>query len=99
MAAHVQDTSDWLRAQGIAYVFVIAPDKHVIYREYMPETIRRSAISRIDKLVSRSASTPLFVCGSAAAARAGRERLYHRADTHWNDRGALVAARTASSML
>ena len=27
----LQDSSDWLRAQGIAYVFVIAPDKHVIY--------------------------------------------------------------------
>ena len=89
----LQDTSDWLRAQGIAYVFVIAPDKHVIYQEYMPDTIQRTAISRIDQLVShlRQRSTvrvadprpPLF------AAKAS-ERLYHRTDTHWNDRGAFV---------
>ena len=40
----LQDTSDWLRAQGITYVFVIAPDKHVIYHEYMPETDRKSVV-------------------------------------------------------
>ena len=89
----LQDISDWLRAQGIAYVFVIAPDKHVIYPEYMPDTIRPTAISRIDQLVShlREHSTvrvldlrpPLF------AAKA-HERVYHRTDTHWNDRGAFV---------
>ena len=89
----LQDTSDWLRAQGIAYVFVIAPDKHVIYREYMPETIRRSAISRIDELVSylREHSTVRVVdLRPPLLAAKARERLYHRTDTHWNDRGAFV---------
>jgi alginate O-acetyltransferase complex protein AlgJ len=89
----LQDTSDWLRAQGIAYVFVIVPDKHVIYREYMPETIRRSAISRIDELVShlREHSTVRVVdLRPPLLAAKARERLYHRTDTHWNDRGAFV---------
>src|SRR4029434_6512779 len=27
----LQDINDWLGAQGIAYLFVISPDKHVIY--------------------------------------------------------------------
>ena len=31
---------DWLRHRGIAYVFTIAPDKHVIYPEHVPSTIR-----------------------------------------------------------
>ena len=90
----LQDTSDWLRAQGIAYVFVIAPDKHVIYPEYMPETIRRAAISRIDELVShlREHSTVRVVdLRPPLLAAKVRERLYHRTDTHWNDRGAFVA--------
>jgi hypothetical protein len=89
----LQDTSDWLRAQGIAYVFVIAPDKHVIYPEYMPETIRRAAISRIDELVShlREHSTVRVVdLRPPLLAAKTRERLYHRTDTHWNDRGAFV---------
>ena len=89
----LQDTSDWLRAQGITYVFVIAPDKHVIYHEYMPESIRRTSISRIDELVSylREHSTVRVLdLRPALLAAKARERLYHRTDTHWNDRGAFV---------
>jgi alginate O-acetyltransferase complex protein AlgJ len=89
----LQDISDWLGAQGIAYLFVIAPDKHVIYPEYMPDTIRRAPISRIDQLVShlRQHSTVrvLDLRPALFAAKPG-ERLYHRTDTHWNDRGAFV---------
>jgi hypothetical protein len=93
----LQDTNDWLRAQGIAYVFVIAPDKHVIYHEYMPETIRRSDFSRIDELVSylREHSTVRVLdLRPALLAAKAHERLYHRTDTHWNDRGAFVGYET-----
>jgi hypothetical protein len=89
----LQDTSDWLHAQGIVYLFVIAPDKHVIYPEYMPDTIKRAAISRIDQLIShlRQHSTVRVVdLRPALFAAKPRERLYHRTDTHWNDRGAFV---------
>jgi hypothetical protein len=89
----LQDTSDWLRGQGIAYVFVISPDKHAIYQEYMPGTIRRAAVSRIDQVVShlRQHSTVrvLDLRPALLAAKTG-ERIYHRTDTHWNDRGAFV---------
>jgi hypothetical protein len=89
----LQDISDWLHAHGIAYLFVIAPDKHVIYPEYMPDTIRRAPVSRIDQLVShlRDYSTVrvLDLRPELLAAKA-HERIYHRTDTHWNDRGAFV---------
>jgi hypothetical protein len=89
----LQDISDWLGEQGIAYLFVISPDKHVIYREYMPGTIRPAAVSRIDQLVNhlREHSTVrvLDLRPPLLAAKA-RERIYHRTDTHWNDRGAFV---------
>jgi len=98
----LQDISDWLRAQGIAYLFVIPPDKHVIYPEYMPDTIRRAAISRIDQLVSylreRSTVRVLDLRPALLAAKA-RERLYHRTDTHWNDRGAFVGYQSIVNAL
>ena len=81
----LQDISDWLGAQGIAYLFVISPDKHAIYQEYMPGTIRRAAVSRIDQLVShlRQHSTVrvLDLRPALLAAKEG-ERIYHRTDTH-----------------
>ena len=89
----LQDISDWLRSQGIAYLFVIAPDKHVIYPEYMPHTIRRAAVSRIDQLVSdlrQHSTVRVLDLRPSLLASKSRERLYHRTDTHWNDRGAFV---------
>jgi len=84
---------DWLRARGIAYVFTIAPDKHVLYPEAMPDTIVRVGdVSRTDQLVTAMQDTGLVVDARPALFEAkSRERLYQRTDTHWNDRGAFVA--------
>jgi alginate O-acetyltransferase complex protein AlgJ len=89
----LQDTSDWLRAQGIPYLFVISPDKHVVYPEFMPDTIRPAALSRIDQLVDHlrhHSTVRVLDLRPALLAAKARERIYHRTDTHWNDRGAFV---------
>jgi alginate O-acetyltransferase complex protein AlgJ len=84
---------DWLHARGIAYVFTIAPDKHVIYGEKMPATLARVGdVSRADQLFATLQDTGLAVDVRASLFEAKRnERIYHQTDTHWNDRGALVA--------
>ncbi len=91
----LQHTDDWLRAQGARYLFVIAPDKHAVYPEYLPAGIRRVGNeSRIDVLVRylRDHSTvPVVDVRPALAEAKARERVYHRTDTHWNDRGAFAA--------
>jgi alginate O-acetyltransferase complex protein AlgJ len=84
---------DWLEARHIPYVFTIAPDKHVIYADQMPETLARVGdVSRADQLFTTLQDTGLAVDvrPSLYDART-RERIYHQTDTHWNDRGALVA--------
>ena len=93
--ATLQHTQDWLQSRGVAYLFVIAPDKHVIYSEFMPASIHRlREVSRIDQLVEhlRAYSTVRVLdLRPSLLAASRRERIYHRTDTHWNDRGALVA--------
>ena len=90
VAAH-----DWLRARDIGYLFVMAPDKHVIYPEALPPTmIRAHAASRMDQLdaMLRSAThVPTIDVRGALAAAKPHERLYGYTDTHWNDWGAFVA--------
>ena len=82
-------------ARGIAYVFTIAPDKHVIYRG-------EDAVDRCDGSATCRATDQLFdgaaridrlaVDVRPALLRAkAHERIYQQTDTHWNDRGALVA--------
>ena len=91
----LQHTHDWLASRGVAFVFVIGPDKHVIYPEFMPEGMRRVGTRyRADQLIAylRERSTVRVVDPRLPLA-AGKafDRLYHRTDTHWNDLGALIA--------
>jgi alginate O-acetyltransferase complex protein AlgJ len=91
--AAVLRARDWLHARGIPYVFTIAPDKHVIYSEAMPSTLTRlGEVSRTDQLLTALQDTGLAVDVRPRLFEAKtRERIYQQTDTHWNDRGALVA--------
>jgi alginate O-acetyltransferase complex protein AlgJ len=91
--AAVQRARDWLQARGIAYVFTVAPDKHMIYPEHMPAAIARVGdVSRADQLFTALQDTGLAVDVRPALFEAkAHERIYQQTDTHWNDRGALVA--------
>ena len=85
---------DWLKGRGIAYVFTIAPDKHVVYGGEMPSTIARVApVSRTDQLIVAAGDAGIAVVDLRPALFAAKhdERIYQKTDTHWNDRGALVA--------
>jgi hypothetical protein len=93
--ASVVRASDWLRGRGVAYVFTVPPDKHVIYSEQIPDSVRHvGATSRMDQVFGALSDARVAVDLRPALFEAKpRERIYHRTDTHWNDRGALVAYR------
>jgi hypothetical protein len=84
---------DWLRARDIPYVFTVAPDKHVIYPEALPSTLTQVGdLSRTDQLYTALQDLGVAVDLRPALFEArARERIYQRTDTHWNDRGALIA--------
>jgi hypothetical protein len=83
----------WLQKRGVAYVFVVTPDKHVVYPEAMPASIVRvGAMSRTDQFYGSLADVGFLVdVRPALTAAKARERIYFKTDTHWNDRGAQVA--------
>ena len=85
---------NWLRTRAIAYVFTIPPDKHALYPEYMPSSIARiRATRRMDQVYGALDTTGVAAIDlrPALAQAKARERIYFLTDTHWNDRGALVA--------
>ena len=92
----LEHTRDWMEAHGVAYVFVLAPDKHAVYPEELPPSIHRvGAETRSDALVNylrEHSSVPVLDLRGPLMAAKAKERIYHRTDTHWNDRGAFVAS-------
>jgi hypothetical protein len=93
--ASLENRYDWLAARGIRYLFVIAPNKDSIYPEFMPAHIRRARPqNRLDQLVAYlgpGSRVPFLDLREPLRAAKAHDRLYRTTDTHWNDRGVLVA--------
>jgi hypothetical protein len=94
----------FLTNRGIRYLFVIAPDKQMIYPEYMPDSLHRMRNDyRADQLIAyMRQTTPDFQILDLRAAIIGAksaETLYHRYDSHWNDRGGLLGYQVIARAL
>src|SRR5581483_6634758 len=72
----------WLRARGVGYVFLIAPDKHAIYAEEMPSTIVRiGSMTRTDQIYGGLADLGFLVDVRPPRFEAkGRERIFEKTD-------------------
>ncbi len=88
-------TNAWLRARGIAHVFTIPPDKQAIYPEALPPSLRQvntmSRMDQVEAMLAERTGVPVVDLQPPLVAAKARERIYYQTDTHWNDRGALVA--------
>jgi hypothetical protein len=84
---------EWLDGQDAAFVFAIAPDKHVVYPENLPAGVGRAGSnSRTGQVLDGLADLDFALdLRPALLAAKARERLYHVTDTHWNERGLFVA--------
>ena len=83
-----------LGKKGIGYLFVFAPNKHLVYPEKLPDSINRVRDeSRVDQLVdylSKHTDVPILDLRPALHEAKTRLRPYHKTDTHWNAWGAYV---------
>lgn len=78
----------------IPYLLVLAPNKHTIYPEYLPDRFGKViAKTRLDQLVEAlksSGRVPFVDLRSALLAGKATGELFFRYDTHWNQRGAFL---------
>jgi len=86
---------NWLHQRGIAYIYVIAPNKHTIYFDKLPEYVeKQNPRSATDQLVAFLAEhTDIHVVDLRGALLAERQlhQVYYKHDTHWNHFGANAA--------
>jgi alginate O-acetyltransferase complex protein AlgJ len=85
-----------LEARHIPFLYVIAPSKETIYPEYLPAGAKRArATTRFDEMlpVLRSAGIDYLDLRDPLLREKGNGLLYDKLESHWNGRGARVAAQ------
>lgn len=90
----LQQRHDWLAARGIRYLVVVVPNKHTIYGQYLPASVKKIGDqSRLDQLAARLQShstVELVDIRPALLAADGTCRTFAKTDTHWNEFGAYT---------
>jgi len=94
---------DWLAQRGCKYLFVIAPDKHSVYPEHLPEWCEKALKpGKADQFFQhmKAHSTVMVADVRQSLKQAKSQGLaYWKTDSHWNSLGAFTAYQTIIEML
>ncbi|MES2038989.1 MAG: cell division protein FtsQ [Pseudomonadota bacterium] len=96
----ITQTASDLQMQGIKLVVAVVPDKTRIEENHLCGLHRPAGFAnRLNDWVSTLANNKVEVLSFAPALSAMKEERYYRSDSHWNERGANVAAMTLAEHL
>jgi hypothetical protein len=91
---------DWLAAQGIKYLFVIAPDKQTIYPENLPEWLvratpanRETKLDQLLQYLKQHSTVRVLDLRPALVAAKEIAPTYLQNDTHWNLFGGFIGSQ------
>ena len=94
-AKHMIGLKDWLNDQGIKYVFVIAPNKHTIYFDQLPDYIskvnNKSATDQLIEYLEKHTDISIVDLREQLIKAKDRHQLFYKKDTHWNHYAANIA--------
>ncbi|MBR3225246.1 MAG: hypothetical protein IKF78_07985 [Atopobiaceae bacterium] len=83
---------EYFESQGKAFLLAMAPNKNGLYPEHMPYyEVQGEGESNFDRLVPLLREAGIHYVDLHAAFRSKDEVLYFKRDSHWNDRGAMLA--------
>ena len=90
--------------RGAKFVYFVAPDKHSIYAEELPESFKaaNALAPRLDQIAARlktRTAVPFVDPRPALLGAKGQAPLYYKTDTHWNSIGAYVGYSALSDWI
>lgn len=94
-AAHsLKMMQDYIEDTGRKFVFTVAPNKNSLYNENMPYyySIKESEDNNMDKLRKVLEQEEVGYVNLHQLFAEQKEILYHKRDSHWNNKGAAMAA-------
>jgi hypothetical protein len=102
-SVYLSAVSYWLEKKGSRFLFVMAPNKHSIYPEYLPDYVKPvQAESAADQLFSHLRShvqTPAVDLRPALRNAKEQGSVYFYRDSHWNYLGANHAQKAIREAL
>ena len=84
--------SEYCGSQGAEFLFTIAPNKNSLYPEHMPAVPRNDLPSNAERLAESLAREGVGCLDLFSLFRGQAETLYFKTDSHWNGKGAALAA-------
>jgi len=102
LVVRVQHWQEQLNGMGVDFYLVIAPNKESVVPQYLPDGIQFGwSACRIDQVMKALNGKPINVLDlrQPLLAAAEEHHVYHRTDTHWNDTGAMTAAKEILDMI
>ena len=90
---NLEITQEYLDENNIQFLFTIAPNKNTLYPENMPYyySKKESAETNLKNFTSALKDSKLNYCDLLTPLSQFDEELYHEQDSHWNNKGALIA--------
>jgi len=86
---------DWLARRGIAYVFVVAPDKQTIYPEELPSWVKKvrpqTKLDQFFAYMRTNSTVPVLDQRDLLVQAKQICPTYYKTDVHWNFFGGFVA--------
>jgi len=92
---NINKNNFWLEQKGIKYYVAIAPNKHSIYKEHLPDYLNikpnNTKLEQLKKHLKREIDFEIIDLSEKINKYKNVKRLYHKTGTHWNDYGAFLA--------
>ena len=93
-AAHVlQLMQEYCEQNGVQFCFTIAPNKNSLYGSQMPTRYAAAQTRNVQLLAQQMQQQGVRYADLFRVLSASDEQLYYRLDSHWNMRGAQLAAQ------
>jgi alginate O-acetyltransferase complex protein AlgJ len=85
----------WLARREIPYFFLVPPNAHAVYPEYLPDDLvpvaERPVLQLIRHLQDRESKARIVYPIEELAAHKQHDLVYIKTDSHWNELGAFIA--------
>lgn len=100
-AKQLQDLQNWYKKQNIKLIIALAPNKHSVYKENLPNWMQTNEKTLTDNIVEflQEKNIEILDLRSFLEAEKKQDLLYYKSDTHWNELGASLAYKKLIAFL